>query len=742
MKSTGFNSRILMITLLALCLSFLKVTGLMAPNNPHICQINAPNGILSDFQVVLNSSNLETGMMIPNNMPVLKVSGRIFYVDQTAGDDRNNGTSPEKALKNCPGMDSYSGSLSLQPGDTVYFDSSDTWTVTGIQGILLEGGVTYIGDSWGSGIRAEIMAGTDLESGVVRFQDHATIPTLFRGFNVDANRKVATGIDINHTYSTLMNGATKRVENCDIHHVWSRTSLNQYKYGIIISNYGGPKGYCENVEIINCKVHDISRDIICLYPSDIEGSRIRNITVRGCEVYNSGQDPDYGAGSGICIKGFVVDAYVEYNYIHDVKASGLFINSNETRHYPGIGPENIHLRYNIVGNNTPHGAIKLHDGRHGSDPKDVKIYGNIIYGNPFNLGLVMLKSLGNANSIRVYNNTFYNALIIIDCPTATFPVFEFRNNAVFYSGGPPIIGVDRFTGFSNNMTDKPVFKNPSELPTGFTGTYGVNLAPNKDGLSLPGNSAGIDGGETMMEPYNSSINTVSRPAGNGWDIGAYEQSSYSFQPATERYKIYTTTFDTDENPISEDGKWMHSGLDWAMIRTKNGKAFGTQSGIDSGIARYNDSYAHLSGFPSDQEAYGKVYISKSDPSCYQEVEILLRWTSSAHSTTGYECFARCANDSSSYLQIVRWEGPLGKFTYLADKSGPEYGLRNGDTLKASIIGNLITVYVNGVEKAQVRDNTHKTGNPGIGMFLESKNGKGIGSNMDYGFTSFTARGIR
>jgi hypothetical protein len=135
----------------------------------------------------------------------------------------------------------------------------------------------------------------------------------------------------------------------------------------------------------------------------------------------------------------------------------------------------------------------------------------------------MLKSLGNANSIRVYNNTFYNALIIIDCPSATFPVFEFRNNAVFYSGGPPIIGVDRFTVFSNNMTDKPVFKNNSDLPTGFTGTYGVNLAPNTDGLSLPVNSPGRDGGVTLIEPFNGSINLVLRPAGNAWDIGAYEQ---------------------------------------------------------------------------------------------------------------------------------------------------------------------------------------------------------------------------
>lgn len=680
--------------------------------------------------------------LLPEPSDILNpVSGRAYYIDQSSGSDQNSGIRPHEAWKNCPGMEAYSGPMTLQPGDTVYFDSSDKWIVSGIQGILLKGGVTYIGDSWGSGIRAEIIAGTDLASGVVRFQDNTTIPTIFKGFNVDANRKVATGIDINHTHSALMNGAAKRVENCDIHHVWSRTSLNQYKYGIIISNYGGPKGYCENVEILNCRVHDISRDAICLYPSDMEGSRIRNITVRGCEVYNSGQDPDYGAGSGICIKGYVVDAYIEYNYIHDVKASGLFINSNETRHYPGTGPENIHLRYNIVGNNTPHGAIKLHDGRSGSDPKDVKIYGNIIYGDPVNLGLVMLRSLANKNSIRVYNNTFYNAPVIIDCPSASFDVFEFRNNAAFYGGGTPIIGVDRFTAYSNNMTDKPVFKNPSELPTGFTGTYGINLVPNTDGLSLPDNSPGIDGGVTLADTYKSSINTVLRPEGAGWDIGAYEQLSSGFHGASMQSQIYTTNFDGEEEVLSENGKWLHNGLDWAMIRKQNGIASGTQTGTNTGIRKYDDSYAHLSGFPPDQEAWGVVYINKPDPACYQEVEILLRWESSAHNTTGYECFARCINDSTSYLQIVRWDGPLGKFTYLADKSGSGYGLMNGDTLRASVIGEMITVYVNGVVKAQARDDTHKTGNPGIGMFLETKKGSCTGSNNDYGFTSFTARAL-
>jgi hypothetical protein len=206
-------------------------------------------------------------------------------------------------------------------------------------------------------------------------------------------------------------------------------------------------------------------------------------------------------------------------------------------------------------------------------------------------------------------------------------------------------------------------------------------------------------------------------------------------------QTYTTTFEGTENPLSEGGKWTNNSLDWTKIYKKDGIACGTETGTNTGIYKFDDSFAHLSGFPPDQEAWGKAYIAKPNSSCNQELEILLRWTSSAHRTTGYECFARCLSNGSSYVEIVRWDGPLGKFTYLARMHGTNYGLKDGDTLKASIVGNLITVYINDIKKAQVTDDTFKTGNPGIGEFLACERGQKIGSNPDFGFSSFTARGI-
>jgi hypothetical protein len=207
-------------------------------------------------------------------------------------------------------------------------------------------------------------------------------------------------------------------------------------------------------------------------------------------------------------------------------------------------------------------------------------------------------------------------------------------------------------------------------------------------------------------------------------------------------QTYTTTFDGTEDPLSEDGRWSNNGLDWTNIRKGNGIAYSTQSGIEAGKFKYRDSYALLSGFPPDQQAWGEVHISKPSSSYIQELEILLRFTSSPHSTTGYECFARCVDDDSSYVDIVRWDGPVGKFTYLARKRGKGFGLKNGDTLKASIIGNVITVSINDVKKVEVIDDTFKTGNPGIGEYLECVKGQGTGTNADFGFSSFTARAIK
>jgi hypothetical protein len=198
---------------------------------------------------------------------------------------------------------------------------------------------------------------------------------------------------------------------------------------------------------------------------------------------------------------------------------------------------------------------------------------------------------------------------------------------------------------------------------------------------------------------------------------------------------YNTTFPLTENPISEGGVWTSGkavGLDWANVRTTPGRVFGTQTGSGG----YNDSIAVLQGtWSADQWATATVHtVNQQGGGVYEEVEILLRFAITAHSARGYEVNFRCTHDGSQYTEIVRWNGPFGNFTYLNSRQGP--GLRDGDRVKASIVGNTITSYINDVAIFSVTDNTFTNGNPGIGFYLQGTSGV----TADYGFTSFTASG--
>lgn len=450
----------------------------------------------------------------------VNASAATYYVDQTAGNDGNPGTQAS-SWKNCPGMASYAGSsATLAPGDTVYFDRGDTWLVSGTQGLYLAGGVTYIGDAWGNGTRATIRSSGNNDAGVVRFRDHATLPTVFQGFDVDANHTVSSGIDINHRYSSPMTGAVKRVRNVVVHNVSSNQNSGQYKYGIIASSFNGDR--TSNVEILNSVVHDVSRDGICLYPGDNSSSNLlSSVTVRENEVYNTGQDANYCCGAGLLVKGHVMNATLEYNYAHNNKGAAVFVNSNETNHF-GVGIANLQIRYNVLTNSTNNGAIRIYDGSGGNDPKDIKIYGNLVFNSTSLAGLYFGSDQVGTENIRVYNNTFYNAPVVVANSSATYATFEFRNNIVYFPGGTPLTGSGHFTSASNNLTTSPGFKNPAGLPNGFAGSFGVDLRPNNDGLSLAANSAGIDAGMALQSSYAGSINSVPRPQTAAWDLGAYE----------------------------------------------------------------------------------------------------------------------------------------------------------------------------------------------------------------------------
>jgi hypothetical protein len=195
---------------------------------------------------------------------------------------------------------------------------------------------------------------------------------------------------------------------------------------------------------------------------------------------------------------------------------------------------------------------------------------------------------------------------------------------------------------------------------------------------------------------------------------------------------FSTNFDLTENPVSEGGVWHHASNVWTNVITANGIAFGTNGVLDT----YDDSYALLSGFGPDQQAQAVVFRSPSlvTTATTHEIELLLRFSDNATSARGYECLFNYAGG----VDIVRWDGALGSFTPLTITGGAGglgRDLVSGDVIKATIVGNVISTYINGVLRAQATDSTFATGQPGIGFFTRPD---GVADSANFGMTSYSA----
>ncbi len=204
---------------------------------------------------------------------------------------------------------------------------------------------------------------------------------------------------------------------------------------------------------------------------------------------------------------------------------------------------------------------------------------------------------------------------------------------------------------------------------------------------------------------------------------------------------YSTTFPHAENPLSDGGKWLNGhadGLDWADFQSIPGLAFGNEiGGSRPEPQKYDDSTAVLKGtWGPNQTVQATVYSvhPNQNDKVWEEVELRLRSSITPHSCTGYEVMFRCSKIPQAYCNVARWEGPLGKFTYLKNMGGSKYGVKTGDVVKASMIGNTLTVYINGEQIFQLNDSKFPSGNPGMGFFLDGA----TGVNRDFGFSSFMA----
>jgi len=193
------------------------------------------------------------------------------------------------------------------------------------------------------------------------------------------------------------------------------------------------------------------------------------------------------------------------------------------------------------------------------------------------------------------------------------------------------------------------------------------------------------------------------------------------------------------------------GIDWADVVTENGRAHGgevrmavaerraEQGNLETAdaddaapVGDYDDPTAVLTGsWGRNQHGKATVFSRNQTEDYFQEVEIRLRTTIAPHSITGYEVFWRCLKTENAYAEIVRWNGRIGAWTSLARNQGPKFGVQDGDVVEATMVGNRITSFINGVAVLSATDDTYDAGSPGIGFNF------GCGDTyVDHGFSSF------
>jgi hypothetical protein len=226
-------------------------------------------------------------------------------------------------------------------------------------------------------------------------------------------------------------------------------------------------------------------------------------------------------------------------------------------------------------------------------------------------------------------------------------------------------------------------------------------------------------------------------------------SSVHAKPAgVTTVRSYSTDFKLDEDPISEGGIWLNGrkeGIDWANIRTEGGLAHGetiplvvaerrAEQGDEIAVPEgdYNDPTAILTGtWGRNQHVTARVFSRNQSGKLYHEVELRLRSSLTPHKIPGYEVFFRCLKAEGGYAEIVRWHGPLGGWTSLCRKNGPEFGVADGDIIEATIVGNVIKGYINGVEVTSAVDDAYAIGNPGMGFNYGAEE-----TYVDHGFTHY------
>ncbi len=245
------------------------------------------------------------------------------------------------------------------------------------------------------------------------------------------------------------------------------------------------------VRVANCDIRGTnSRGTSADHEALTIASGSSDVEVSGCRVHGNGEE-------GIDVKyDEAARVKIHHNVVTGNRGPDVYVDSSST----------VDVYANVVGDTgeaTKAGiGLAVEDYSENRLLSDVRVFDNLSTGNA-QAGLSLwVESTGTMRDLKIVNNTF-------------------AGNA----RGSLLIDADRFTGTNtlrnNVFGDGPVDAGPFAADHNFAGNPGF-ADPARGDYHLAAGSAAIDAGSPRHAPA-FDLDGVARPAGAGFDIGAYER---------------------------------------------------------------------------------------------------------------------------------------------------------------------------------------------------------------------------
>lgn len=352
----------------------------------------------------------------------VKITGKSYYVSEK-GDDSNDGTSPEKAIKSVDAIAKFH----LQPGDAVLFERGSVFR--GHISCAVDG-VTY--SAYGAGNKPEIYGASENAAKVGTWEktdtENVWVYSAKSGLDVgvivfDEGKEFGLKVFGKKTHKDLKKNYQFTCERGSLYLYLDKGSPSDLFYDIEICRK-------QNLISIN-RCNNITIDNLCLKYTGLHGigaESCKGLTVQNCEIAFIGgslQTESVRYGNAVEIYGKGEDYTVTNNYIYQVYDTGITIQfKGDTK---DICHKNIKFADNVIENCTYSIEYFLTAGEpEDSYMQNFQITGNLCWYAGEGLGeqrtdkkvVAQIKSWGHNNyskdALKIENNLFalskYNLL--------------------------------------------------------------------------------------------------------------------------------------------------------------------------------------------------------------------------------------------------------------------------------------------------------------------------------------------